>query len=217
MLKLRSQNVVKCMGHFVGRAAQVGQCVKGGDNCEKGYLYIIMEYCEGGDLEQLFRNHLKSKQHFEEKKIKEFAGQILAALCELSQEQMIHRDIKPGTFSFLDVPADLIHRVIGNILITGTSPELVLKLVNILRSDDIAAAHFLHAFVCMFSGGLWTCTTARCLRRVRHDSCWDLVLPSARGCARKVQHDRGRLVHRRRALAADGARLVSAQLHTRKV
>ena len=27
----------------------------------------------------------------------------------------------------------------------------MLKLVNILRSDDIAAAHFLHAFVCMFS------------------------------------------------------------------
>ena len=120
MQTVKSPNVVKCMGRFVGKEAQKGKCVEGDDSSEEGYLYIVMEYCDGGDLEDLFKEHVKSKEYFDEKVIKDFAQQILAALCELCQEQMIHRDIKPG-----------------NILITGASPELVLKLVVVHFLDRL--------------------------------------------------------------------------------
>ncbi|XP_077083568.1 uncharacterized protein LOC143736762 [Siphateles boraxobius] len=55
-------------------------------------FYIVMEYCEGGDLSKLME---KQKGVFEEKQILDWLVQICLALQYLFKKNIIHRDIKP--------------------------------------------------------------------------------------------------------------------------
>jgi len=61
---------------------------------ESEYLYILMEYAAGGDLQQLIRKQKHKKKLFTEKEIWKFAFEILQGLSYLHGNHIIHRDIK---------------------------------------------------------------------------------------------------------------------------
>ena len=65
-------------------------------------IYIIMEYCEGGDLDKLILNSKKNRKFLDENLIWDIAIQTLKALDYLhNDKKVLHRDIKPSNI-FLD-------------------------------------------------------------------------------------------------------------------
>jgi serine/threonine protein kinase len=87
--KLAHPTIVKCFGHIVDR------------NAEK--IYIIMEYCAGGDLTKLIRKCRAEKDFVAEDVIWKIFTQIILALNEChnrKEGKILHRDIKPGNVFF---------------------------------------------------------------------------------------------------------------------
>ena len=67
-------------------------------------IFIIMEYCEGGDIGNVIKKLKKTKEYFPEELIWKFFIQVLMALktCHNHKEgKILHRDIKPSNV-FLD-------------------------------------------------------------------------------------------------------------------
>ncbi|XP_040920418.1 serine/threonine-protein kinase Nek2 [Toxotes jaculatrix] len=70
-------------------------------------LYIIMEYCEGGDLSSLISRCIKERRYLEEQFILRVMAQLMLALKECHRRSdgratVLHRDLKPANI-FLDV------------------------------------------------------------------------------------------------------------------
>ena len=67
-------------------------------------LFIIMEYCPGGDLSKLIKHNRKTSQYFSEDIIWKIFSQVCSALyaCHTHKEgKILHRDIKPSNI-FID-------------------------------------------------------------------------------------------------------------------
>ena len=67
-------------------------------------IYIVMEYCQGGDLGQLIKRCRHSKQYIKEDIIWKIFSQVVSALyaCHTNKSgKILHRDIKPSNV-FLD-------------------------------------------------------------------------------------------------------------------
>ena len=69
----------------------------------KTRLYIIMEYCAGGDLYRIIKKNKKEKVYIEESFIWKIFAQSLLALKECHRrvengemKPILHRDLKPG-------------------------------------------------------------------------------------------------------------------------
>uniref|UniRef100_A0A3Q2CD91 Serine/threonine-protein kinase Nek2 n=1 Tax=Cyprinodon variegatus TaxID=28743 RepID=A0A3Q2CD91_CYPVA len=70
-------------------------------------LYIVMEYCEGGDLASLISRCIKERRYLEEQFILRVMAQLSLALKECHRRSdgratVLHRDLKPANI-FLDV------------------------------------------------------------------------------------------------------------------
>jgi calcium-dependent protein kinase len=76
---------------------------------EEHYLFIIEEYCEGGDL----FSFLMRRRMLPENLTTSIIKQLLTTLCYLHGKGITHRDIKPE-----------------NILIHKKEPELIIKLTD---------------------------------------------------------------------------------------
>jgi serine/threonine protein kinase len=79
---------------------------------DSNYIYIMMEYCGGGDLSRYIKTH----QRLPEKICRRFLQQLGAALKFLRQQDIAHMDLKPQ-----------------NILLSLNSPKIlgpVLKLAD---------------------------------------------------------------------------------------
>lgn len=70
---------------------------------QKQKIYIVMEYCENGDLARYIKRHKQERNFIAEDKIWSVLVQLLYALkyChedhhQLTGHKVIHRDIKPG-------------------------------------------------------------------------------------------------------------------------
>ena len=71
---------------------------------ENTKIYIVMEYCPGGDLSQLIKRCRQSKQYINEDIIWKIFSQVVSALyaCHTNKlGKILHRDIKPSNV-FLD-------------------------------------------------------------------------------------------------------------------
>ncbi|XP_026174414.1 serine/threonine-protein kinase Nek2 [Mastacembelus armatus] len=70
-------------------------------------LYIVMEYCEGGDLSSLISRCIKERRYLEENFILRVMAQLTLALKECHRRSdgratVLHRDLKPANI-FLDI------------------------------------------------------------------------------------------------------------------
>lgn len=70
-------------------------------------LYIVMEYCEGGDLSSLITRCIKERRYLEEQFVLRVMAQLTLALKECHRRSdgratVLHRDLKPANI-FLDV------------------------------------------------------------------------------------------------------------------
>jgi serine/threonine protein kinase len=61
---------------------------------EKNVLHIVMEYCDGGDLEKLLLDTIKHKKVLSEERILSLFTQIALALRQLHKQHLLHRDLK---------------------------------------------------------------------------------------------------------------------------
>ncbi|KAJ1487013.1 kinase-like domain-containing protein [Baffinella frigidus] len=70
---------------------------------ESSTIYIIMEYCENGDLSSVIRKHKRAGKRMEETKIWTLLFQMSCALheCHSRKQKILHRDIKPANV-FID-------------------------------------------------------------------------------------------------------------------
>ena len=63
------------------------------------HYYIIVEYCNGSDLESLINAGLE----ISEKKIARIFGQVLEGMREMKEKNIVHRDIKNANI-FISIP-----------------------------------------------------------------------------------------------------------------
>ena len=72
---------------------------------EKKIIYIVMEFCSGGDLTSMIKNKLKEGRFFDEEFIWKVFAEVAVALVECHRKQngrVLHRDLKPVcSFLFL--------------------------------------------------------------------------------------------------------------------
>ena len=85
MLHMDHRNVVKMVDFY-----------SSGSN-----LCIVMEYCQGGDLSTLMREHRMDKKYFKEDQVLKWMIESLQGLEYCHDLQVAHRDIKPSNL-FLD-------------------------------------------------------------------------------------------------------------------
>ena len=64
-------------------------------------LYIIMEYVDNGDLNQLITKYKNDEKFFEEKRLLNWLFQLCLSLLYLKENEIIHRDIKPSNIFLL--------------------------------------------------------------------------------------------------------------------
>jgi NIMA (never in mitosis gene a)-related kinase len=87
---LKHPNIVKYLDRIIDK--------------QNSKIYIIMEYCEGGDLANFLKKIKKEKEEFPEDAIWKILSQIIMALYEIHKRKegkILHRDIKPANI-FLD-------------------------------------------------------------------------------------------------------------------
>ncbi|CAD8123357.1 unnamed protein product [Paramecium sonneborni] len=87
---------------------------------------LVMEYMEGGSL----KNYMVSNPNLSEEQCVQFMRSILSGLSYLHQHNVIHRDIKPGYFIYLDL---------DNILLTK---DLIPKIADFGLSIQFDAFDF---------------------------------------------------------------------------
>lgn len=89
--KLRHPNIVRYYDRIIDRP--------------NALLYIVMEYCPGGDLAQLIRRCRRERTFVEEEVVWKVLTQLALALADCHKRRdggvILHRDIKPGNV-FLD-------------------------------------------------------------------------------------------------------------------
>lgn len=88
--ELKSSHIVKYHEHVLDKMSMS--------------IYLIMEYCEGGDLDTFLRDIQKQKKLLPEESIWKIFMQVLLALHEVHKRKegvILHRDIKPANI-FLD-------------------------------------------------------------------------------------------------------------------
>lgn len=64
-------------------------------------VFIVMEYCSGGDLASYLKELKAKKEYIPEDIIWKFVYQIILALDECHNKKILHRDIKPANI-FID-------------------------------------------------------------------------------------------------------------------
>lgn len=88
--ELRHANIVKYYDRIIDK--------------NKAKIYIVMEYCENGDMAKLVKNCKRKKDHMVEEVVWKILSQMVYALYECHTRKggkILHRDLKPGNV-FLD-------------------------------------------------------------------------------------------------------------------
>lgn len=81
LIQLHHPNVIRCEGWFR-------------DDSRKS-IFIVLEYCGGGDLSSVIVKRKSNNGHFEEREIWYIFNQLCDGLKHLHEHGIIHRDLKP--------------------------------------------------------------------------------------------------------------------------
>ena len=71
---------------------------------EKGYPYLVLEFCNGGNLKQYVRQGLDTLAY----RLENLLVQCADSLAYMHEQGWLHRDIKPDNYMLLEDPADTI-------------------------------------------------------------------------------------------------------------
>lgn len=83
------------------------------DVLEDGHnIYIVMEYCQGGELLGKIASIAQRKQKFSERFVCDVMRQILSALSYIHRRRVIHKDLKPENILFFSSAPDSVLKVI---------------------------------------------------------------------------------------------------------
>jgi NIMA (never in mitosis gene a)-related kinase len=92
------------------------------ESCElSGFLYIAMEYADGGDLDSLINRHRAHNTRLDERGLMGIFAQVSAGLSYLHSQRILHRDVKPrNVFLMKDGSAKLGDFGIARVLAAGS-------------------------------------------------------------------------------------------------
>ena len=83
---IKHENIVKYYNSFIQKDNSFSQEEK---------LYIVMEYCEKGDLRNLIKSHKEKNEKIRENEIIKISLDICEGLKEIHKRNIMHRDLKP--------------------------------------------------------------------------------------------------------------------------
>ncbi|KAG7483676.1 hypothetical protein MATL_G00040940 [Megalops atlanticus] len=67
---------------------------------DRDTLYVVMEYCEGGELSQKITRQRETGEQFSEDQVLDWFVQICMALQYLHEHSILHKDLKPQNIFF---------------------------------------------------------------------------------------------------------------------
>ncbi|CAJ1332005.1 unnamed protein product [Effrenium voratum] len=118
---------------------------------ESGWLCILMDYCEGGDLTARISEAKRSRKPMSEDQILRWFVQAILALKYIHEKHVLHRDLKPSNF-FLSKS--------GNLKMGDFGIAKVLACTIAVAKTQIGTPYYLSPELCQekpytFSSDIW--------------------------------------------------------------
>merc|ERR1719181_639404 len=135
---------------------------------EDGWLCIVMDYCEGGDLSEKIKKMRKEKQRFSEEQVLRWFTQAILALKYIHDMKILHRDLKSGNF-FLSKS--------GNLKMGDFGIAKVLECTAACAQTQIGTPYYLSPEICSGKPYSWG------------SDIWSMGCILHEMCARKVPFD----------------------------
>merc|ERR1719330_1038549 len=106
---------------------------------EDGWLCIVMDYCEGGDLSERIKKMRQSGKSFPQEQVLRWFTQAVLALKYIHDKHILHRDLKSGNF-FLSKS--------GNIKMGDFGIAKVLECTAACAQTQIGTPYYLSPEIC---------------------------------------------------------------------
>mmetsp|Transcript_43424 Transcript_43424/g.101402 ORF Transcript_43424/g.101402 Transcript_43424/m.101402 type:complete len:474 (-) Transcript_43424:98-1519(-) len=135
---------------------------------EDGWLCIVMDYCEGGDLSGRIKNARQSSKIFPQDQVVRWFTQSILALKYIHDLHILHRDLKSGNF-FLSKS--------GNIKMGDFGIAKVLECTAACAQTQIGTPYYLSPEICQGKNYAWS------------SDIWSMGCILYEMCARKVPFD----------------------------
>eukprot|EP00929_Paragymnodinium_shiwhaense_P120816 TRINITY_DN92875_c0_g1_i1.p1 TRINITY_DN92875_c0_g1~~TRINITY_DN92875_c0_g1_i1.p1 ORF type:complete len:496 (-),score=97.27 TRINITY_DN92875_c0_g1_i1:156-1643(-) len=139
---------------------------------EDGWLCIVMDYCEGGDLADRIKKMRQSGKSCPEEQVLRWFTQAILALKYIHDMHIMHRDLKSGNF-FLSKS--------GNIKVGDFGIAKVLECTAAHAQTQIGTPYYLSPEICLGKPYAWS------------SDIWSMGCILYEMCARKVPFDAGEL------------------------
>merc|ERR1719171_294351 len=149
---------------------------------EDGWLCIVMDFCEGGDLSERIKKMRSQRKSFSEEQVLRWFTQAILALKYIHDMKILHRDLKSGNF-FLSKS--------GNLKMGDFGIAKVLECTAACAQTQIGTPYYLSPEICQgraYSWGsdIWSmgCILFElCARRVPFDA------PDLKGLVQRITRD----------------------------
>jgi len=135
---------------------------------EDGWLCIVMDYCEGGDLSGRIKSARQSSKIFPQDQVVRWFTQAILALKYIHDLHILHRDLKSGNF-FLSKS--------GNIKMGDFGIAKVLECTAACAQTQIGTPYYLSPEICQGKNYAWS------------SDIWSMGCILYEMCARKVPFD----------------------------
>merc|ERR1719352_740558 len=113
---------------------------------EDGWLCIVMDYCEGGDLSDRIKRMKSQRKTFPEEQVLRWFTQSILALKYIHDLHILHRDLKSGNF-FLSKS--------GNIKMGDFGIAKVLECTAACAQTQIGTPYYLSPEICHGKSYAW--------------------------------------------------------------